>query len=122
MFSQPTPLKLINRQQSLFTFVFRWVALLPFLFATVSLATACGQVITLTPTPTVAPTATLDVILAVATLPPTSTPAPYTPEPTPTSTVSPTPILYVIQAGESLLTIAGRYGISVAAQIGRAHV
>jgi LysM repeat protein len=53
--------------------------------------------------------------MAGATLPASSTPAPYTPEPTPTSTVTPTPIVHTIQSGESLLTIAGRYGVSVAA-------
>lgn len=89
--------------------------LLLFVFVILLSLTACGQVITLTPTPTVEPTATLDVNVAVATLPPTATPAPYTPEPTPTPTVSPTPVLHVIQSGESLLSIAGRYGISVAA-------
>lgn len=76
---------------------------------------ACGQVITLQPTPTPEPTATLAAVVMAATLPPTSTPAPYTPEPTPTPTVSPTPVTHVIQSGESLLGIATQYGISVAA-------
>lgn len=75
----------------------------------------CGQVITLTPTPTPEPTATLAVAVEVATLPPTSTPAPYTPAPTATPTITPTPILHTIAAGESLLTVAGRYGVTVAA-------
>ena len=86
-----------------------------FIFVILLSLAACGQVVTLTPTPTVEPTPTLDVNIAIATLPATATPAPYTPEPTPTPTVSPTPILHVIQSGESLLTIAGKYGISVAA-------
>ena len=76
---------------------------------------ACGQVITLQPTPTPEPTATLAVVVMAATLPPTSTPAPYTPEPTATPTVTPTPIMHTIQSGESLLGIATLYGISVAA-------
>jgi LysM repeat protein len=79
------------------------------------LLAGCGQVITLSPTPTPAPTATLSVAVVVATLPPTATPAPYTPEPTPTATVTPTPILHIIQSGESLLSVADQYGVSVAA-------
>ncbi|MCW5840606.1 MAG: LysM peptidoglycan-binding domain-containing protein [Caldilinea sp.] len=77
--------------------------------------TGCGQVITLSPTPTPAPTATLSVNVVVATLAPTATPAPYTPEPTPTPTVTPTPIIHVIQSGETLLSVAVQYDVSVAA-------
>lgn len=77
------------------------------------LTTGCGRVITLTPTPTPVPTPTLSVDIVVATLPPTSTPAPYTPEPTFTPTVTPTPIIHVIQAGETLLSIALQYNVSV---------
>jgi murein DD-endopeptidase MepM/ murein hydrolase activator NlpD len=57
----------------------------------------------------------LSVALEVATLPPTSTPAPYTPAPTNTPTITPTPVLHTIQSGESLLGVAGQYGVSVAA-------
>lgn len=53
--------------------------------------------------------------VVVATLPPTATPAPYTPEPTPTPTVTPTPVIHTIASGESLLGIATNYGVSVAA-------
>ena len=74
----------------------------------------CGQVITLPPTPTPAPTATIAVEV-VAPLPPTATPAPYTPAPTPTPTVTPTPVVYVISTGDSLLSIATKFGVSVAA-------
>ena len=76
---------------------------------------ACGQVITLTPTPTPAPTPTVALELIAATVLPTSTPAPYTPEPTPTPTVTSTPVVHTIQTGESLLSIASQYGVSVAA-------
>jgi LysM repeat protein len=76
---------------------------------------ACGQVITLTPTPTPAPTPTVALDLIAATVLPTSTPAPYTPEPTPTPTVTSTPVVHTIQTGESLLSIASQYGVSVAA-------
>lgn len=75
----------------------------------------CGQVITLSPTPTPASTATLSVDIVVATLPPTSTPAPYTPEPTPTPTVTPTPVLHTIRSGETLLSVASQYNVSVSA-------
>ncbi len=74
----------------------------------------CGQVITLPPTPTPAPTATIAVEV-VAPLPPTATPAPYTPAPTPTPTVTPTPVVYVIRPGDSLLSIATNFNVSVAA-------
>lgn len=79
------------------------------------LMAGCGQVITLTPTPTPPPTPTIGVVLAAATLPPTPTPAPYTPAPTATPTVTPTPVVHLIEAGESLLTIANQYDVSVAA-------
>jgi LysM repeat protein len=80
-----------------------------------SVVAGCGQVITLTPTPTPEPTPTVALVLAVATTLPSPTPAPYTPEPTPTATVSPTPVVHTVQAGQSLLTVADQYGISVAA-------
>lgn len=79
------------------------------------LLAGCGQVITLSPTPTPPPTATLSVDIVVATLPPTSTPAPYTPEPTPTPTVTPTPVIHTIRAGETLLSVASQYNVSVSA-------
>jgi LysM repeat protein len=75
----------------------------------------CGQVITLTPTPTPEPTETLSLALAAATMLPSATPAPYTPEPTPTPTLSPTPVVYTVQSGQSLLTIADQFAVSVAA-------
>lgn len=80
-----------------------------------ALLAACGQVITVTPTPTPEPTPTIGVAVAVATPPPTPTPAPYTPEPTATPTITPTPVIYTIAPGESLLTVADRFGVSVAA-------
>lgn len=84
-------------------------------FALLGVASGCGQVITLTPTPTPEPTPTVGMEVAVATLPPTATPAPYTPAPTPTPTITPTPVIHTIASGESLLAIAGRYDVSVAA-------
>ena len=85
------------------------------LFCALWLLVGCGQVVTLSPTPTPAPTATLPVNVVVATLEPTATPAPYTPEPTPTATVTPTPIIHAIQSGETLLSVASQYNVSVSA-------
>ena len=75
----------------------------------------CGQIITLTPTPTPEPTPTVSLALAAATALPSATPAPYTPAPTSTPTLSPTPVIYTVQSGQSLLTIANQYGVSVSA-------
>ncbi len=87
----------------------------PLILAGAVCLSGCGQVITLSPTPTPPPTPTLSVDVIVATLPPTATPAPYTPEPTPTPTVTPTPVIHTIQSGETLLTIANQFNVSVAA-------
>lgn len=75
---------------------------------------ACGQVIT-RPTATPLPATPTAVVTAAATVRPTSTPAPYTPEPTATPTVTPTPVIYTIRSGDTLLAIANRFGVSVAA-------
>lgn len=85
------------------------------LFLLLVTAAACGQVITVTPTPTPEPTPTIAVAVVAATAPPTPTPAPYTPAPTPTPTVTPTPVIHQIAAGESLLTVADQYGVTVSA-------
>lgn len=84
------------------------------------LLAGCGQMIT-KPTPavvstaTATPTPTLTPSAATATPPPTATPAPYTPAPTPTPTLTPTPLIHSIVSGETLIAIAGRYGVSVQA-------
>ncbi len=72
----------------------------------------CGQVVE-APTPTIA---SLGVTLA----PPTPSPSPAmtptdTPAPTATPAPSPTPVIYVIQSGDTLLAIALKFGVSVAA-------
>jgi LysM repeat protein len=86
------------------------------LLALVPLTVAgCGQVITVTPTPTPAPTATIEVEMLAFSEDPTATPAPYTPAPTLTPTHTPTPVFHTVAAGESLLSVANRYGVSVAA-------
>lgn len=78
-------------------------------------AAGCGRVITLTPTPTPEPTPTVSLALAQATNVASPTPAPYTPAPTPTATLTPTPVIHTIAVGESLLSVAQQYGVSVAA-------
>ncbi|MCB0183176.1 MAG: LysM peptidoglycan-binding domain-containing protein [Caldilineaceae bacterium] len=94
---------------------FRTVAFLLCLFLFMFFLAGCGQVITLSPTPMPTPTPTIALTLAVDSLPPTATPAPYTPEPTATPTLTPTPVFHTVQAGESLLSIATIYNVSVAA-------
>ena len=82
--------------------------------ALATLLGACGQVITRpTPQPPT-PTATQSPTPQPTTLP-TETPQPYTPEPTATATVSPTPVVHAIASGETLIAVAQKYGISVAA-------
>lgn len=91
-----------------------WSFLLVVLAFMATLA-ACGQVVTVAPTPTPEPTPTVDVAGIASTVEPTPTPAPYTPAPTLTPTITPTPVFHTIAGGESLLAIATRYGVSVAA-------
>lgn len=92
----------------------RLIVLLLFIIPSVTfgLLTSCvGQVITrVTPTPSATPTFG---VTAVATLRPTATPAPYTPAPTATPTVSPTPIIYSIAKGDTLLAVAQKFGVTV---------
>jgi murein DD-endopeptidase MepM/ murein hydrolase activator NlpD len=76
--------------------------------------TACGQMIT-RPAPTTLPPTPTPTPVLMPTLPPTATPVPYTPEPTATPTPTPTPIIHTIARGETLIAIAARYGVSVAA-------
>lgn len=82
----------------------------------VVLLTGCGRLITPTPvgsqpssTPTAATTG------PTATPRPTSTPRPATPIPTATPTVTPTPIVYTVQSGDTLLKIALQFDISTEA-------
>jgi LysM repeat protein len=81
----------------------------------IALLAGCGQVVTLRPTPTPAPTATIALAVVSATDAPTATPAPYTPAPTLTPTVTPTPVFHTIASGESLLSIANNFNVSVSA-------
>lgn len=79
----------------------------------VLLINGCGQVITLTPTPPPPPTPTISITLAANAPAATPTPAPYTPAPTATPTLTPTPIVHTVGSGESLLSIATQYAITV---------
>jgi LysM repeat protein len=84
------------------------------LIAIVSLSMAgCGRQVAESPTPTVE-------ALGITLVPPTPSPTPIvtvtdTPAPTFTPAPSPTPIVYVIQSGDTLLGIALKFGVSVAA-------
>jgi LysM repeat protein len=93
----------------------RTVTLLLCLSILILFVAGCGQVITLSPTPAPTATPTIALTLAIDALPPTSTPAPYTPEPTFTPTLTPTPIFHTVASGESLLSIAATYSVSSAA-------
>ncbi len=77
--------------------------------ALIILSLACGQIITL-------PTATPALTHPVESTPspsPTSTPLSFTPYPTFTPTFTPTPILYVVQPGDTLSGIAQKFGVSI---------
>jgi len=69
----------------------------------------CGQLITPTPEPVskseITPT-TITIISLTSTPLPTSTPRLATPIASPTPTITPTPIIYTVQAGDTLLKIA----------------
>ena len=79
------------------------------------LLAGCGRILA-PPTPTAIvfgpPTAT-DTPQPTATRRATFTPVPATPSDTPTPTVSPTPVIYVIKQGDTLLVIARQFGVTV---------
>ncbi|MCB0154875.1 MAG: DUF3426 domain-containing protein [Anaerolineae bacterium] len=76
----------------------------------------CGQVLTPTPSPLVeavaSPTATATPTAPPATPQPTATPRPATPIATPTPTITPTPVIYRVQQGDTLLSIAIAFDIT----------
>ncbi len=88
-----------------------------FLIAIALLLSGCGQVITKpTPTPfTPAPTATPKRVTPTPAPTFTPTPRPAPPQPSATPTPEPTPILHIIQAGDTLIGLARRYGVTVQA-------
>jgi LysM repeat protein len=75
---------------------------------------ACGHVWTRVPdTPTPAPpTPTVYTAAVVPTATPTRTPIPATPLATWTPMPTPTPIIYVVQAGDTLIGIAKQFGVT----------
>lgn len=75
----------------------------------------CGRVVTITPTPEPQPTATFALVLPTVETTATPLPASYTPAPTATPTDVPTPIVYTIEPGDSLLTVAQLYNVSSSA-------
>lgn len=81
------------------------------ILALVLITTACGRVVSERPAPSPSPGFT-------STVPPMGTPVVVrvpTPTPIPTPTPSPTPIIYVVQPGDTLYSIALKYGVSVSA-------
>jgi LysM repeat protein len=88
------------------------------LFVAVCLPLAgCGRILQ-PPTPTTIAsilTTPTDTPRPTATRRATFTPVPATPSDTPTPTVTPTPIIYVIKKGDTLLPIARQFGITVKA-------
>lgn len=81
------------------------------------LATGCGEVITKPAATVLIPTATLTPTRErpTPTATPTPTPIPATPEPTTTPTPEPTPIVHTLQAGDTLIGLARKYGVTVQA-------
>lgn len=73
---------------------------------------SCGRVVTVTPTPEPQPTPTFAIVLPTTQVTQTPLPASYTPAPTATPTEVPTPIVYTIESGDSLLSVAQLYNVS----------
>jgi LysM repeat protein len=77
----------------------------------------CGRILQ-PPTPTAVakiPATPTDTPRPTATRRATFTPVPATPSDTPTPTVTPTPIIYVIKKGDTLLAIGREFGVTVKA-------
>jgi LysM repeat protein len=76
---------------------------------------ACGRILQPPPPTTIAgvPATPTDTPRPTATRRATFTPVPATPSDTPTPTVTPTPIIYVIQKGDTLIPIARQFGVTV---------
>lgn len=91
---------------------------IPILLALALLTSACGQVVVAT-TPTAERTALPTAALSLSTAPPKQEPTPTfvlsTPTPVNTPTPTATPIVHQVQSGETLISIALEYNVSVAA-------
>ncbi len=87
-----------------------------FLLSAVVTLAACGQVVTAPPS-TVTPAIQSTASISLSTIPPRPTVTLAVPTATApnTPTPSPTPIVHVVQPGETLIAIAIKYGVTVAA-------
>ena len=81
------------------------------------LVSGCGRVITKPAATVFIPTSTSTPIreTPTPTATATATPVPATPEPTETPTPEPTPIIHTLQAGDTLIGLAQKYGVTVQA-------
>jgi len=87
-----------------------------FLAMALMMLTACGEVITPQPTIITPPATTSKSAPALTpTLRPTATAPLLPPAATVTPTIIPTPVIHVVQEGETLLSIAYEYGVSLPA-------
>lgn len=76
---------------------------------------SCGRVVTITPTPGPPPTATFALALPTVGPTPTSLIADYTPAPPATPTEISEPIVYTVESGDNLSSIAQLYKVSTSA-------
>jgi LysM repeat protein len=81
------------------------------LFLGLIVLSGCGQLIT---PPSASGAGSPTPLQVAATLPrrATATPAPFTPLPTAPPTLTPTPIIYVVQSGDTLLGIAAKFDVN----------
>ncbi|MDF1513977.1 MAG: FxLYD domain-containing protein [Anaerolineae bacterium] len=85
----------------------------------IMVCTACGRVLTPLPTKTSTPTLTPNVSVSPMTATPTLAPGsfftPIPPTPTLTPTPSPTPVIHIIERGDTLFGVALDYGVTLEA-------
>jgi LysM repeat protein len=86
-------------------------AFLAVVVASLSLPACAGGAANVTPSPS--PTIALPTARPTTTTRPTPTLAPATVPPPSQPVVTPTPVVYVVQAGDTLIPIANKYGVSV---------
>lgn len=94
---------------------FRYCGLSVVLILGIVGSAGCGRVVTTAPTSVPRPTATLALVLPTIEATPSPLAVSFTPAPTPTPTELPTPTVYTIDSGDSLLSIAQLYNVSVGA-------
>jgi LysM repeat protein len=97
-----------HRKRLASTLKYGWVG-----FAAVAL-TGCSTPGAANITPSVEATRPLPTARATTTPRPTPTLAPATPPPPRESVITPTPIVYVVQSGDTLIPIANKFGVGVA--------